>query len=176
MREAGRSPIRGSGSSCGGSATNTKSPVEPFPIWMIPATSLAPPRRCAADSRLSPPPHLPSPRLSLSHRSKDTIVSFPTARPSFPFPFKSTPPCPAHYSPIQRPAIYQASDIPRMNEPDIKQRFRDMPEDKRQRLYDSMAKLFAKLEADWKSKPENAGKPISYNQLWEDHLKTMESG
>ena len=62
-----------------------------------------------------------------------------------------------------------------MSEQDIKQRFRDMPEDKQQRLYDSMAKLFAKLEADWKSKPENAGKPISYKQLWEDHIKKNES-
>ena len=47
-----------------------------------------------------------------------------------------------------------------MSEQDIKQRFRDMPEDKQQRLYDAMAKLFAKLESDWKSKPENVGKPI----------------
>lgn len=56
---------------------------------------------------------------------------------------------------------------------DLKKQFLDLPPDKQQRLHDAMAKLFAKLEADWKAKPENAGKPLKYKELWEDHLKRI---
>jgi hypothetical protein len=64
-----------------------------------------------------------------------------------------------------------------MDKDEAVKRFRDMPQEKQQRLYDSMARLFSKLEADWKAKPENACKTIKYTELWEDHIKKMkESG
>lgn len=55
-------------------------------------------------------------------------------------------------------------------------KFREMPPEKQQSLYDSMVNLFAQLEADWKVKPENAGKVMKYSQLWEEHVKKMEGG
>ncbi len=58
-----------------------------------------------------------------------------------------------------------------MSDKDLKKKFLDLPPEKQQRLHDAMAKLFAQLEADWKAKPENAGKPVKYKELWEDFLK-----
>ena len=46
-----------------------------------------------------------------------------------------------------------------MSDDDAKRRFLELPEDKQQRIYDQFAKLFARLEADWKAKPENAQQP-----------------
>ena len=63
-----------------------------------------------------------------------------------------------------------------MSDEDLKKKFLDMPPEKQQRLYDAMAKVFSKLEADWKAKPENAGKPIKYTKLWEEHLKKTNEG
>ena len=55
-------------------------------------------------------------------------------------------------------------------------KFREMPPDKQQALYDSTVKLFAQLEADWKAKPENAGKTLKYSELWEEHVRKMKKG
>ena len=55
-------------------------------------------------------------------------------------------------------------------------KFREMPPEKQQTLYDSTVKLFAQLEADWKAKPENAGKTMKYSELWEEHLKKTKEG
>ena len=58
----------------------------------------------------------------------------------------------------------------------LKRRFLNMPEDKKQRLHDQMTKLFARLEADWKSKPENAGKTVPYKKLWDDFNSQKNEG
>ena len=58
-----------------------------------------------------------------------------------------------------------------MSDEDLKNMFLDMPPDKQERIHDMLANLFAKLEADWKAKPENAGKQVKYRELWEDFLK-----
>ena len=61
-------------------------------------------------------------------------------------------------------------------EENVKRKFREMPPEKQQTLYDSTVKLFAQLEADWKAKPENAGKTMKYSELWEEHLKKTKEG
>ena len=43
-----------------------------------------------------------------------------------------------------------------MGAEDLKRRFLELPPEKQQRIYDQLAKLFARLESDWKSQPENA--------------------
>ena len=53
----------------------------------------------------------------------------------------------------------------------LKQRFREMPIEKQRRLYDSLAKVFSKLQTDWESKPENANKTPKYADLWRGHIK-----
>lgn len=53
----------------------------------------------------------------------------------------------------------------------LKQRFLDMPIEKQQRLYDSLVKVFSKLQSDWQSKPENANKTPIYADLWREHIK-----
>jgi len=58
----------------------------------------------------------------------------------------------------------------------LKQRFLNMPEDKQQRLHDQLSKLFAHLEAEWKSKPENTGKPVPYSKLWDDFSNQSKDG
>ena len=63
-----------------------------------------------------------------------------------------------------------------MSDEYLKKKFLDLPPEKKQRLHAAMAKLFAKLEADWKAKPENEGKPVKYKELWEDHLKKIGKG
>ncbi|NLB65528.1 MAG: hypothetical protein GX803_03545 [Lentisphaerae bacterium] len=56
-----------------------------------------------------------------------------------------------------------------MNDTDkLKQRFLNMSKEKQRRIYDRFAELFARLEADWKAKPENAGKAVPYKKLWDD--------
>lgn len=61
-------------------------------------------------------------------------------------------------------------------EENVKRKFREMPPEKQQTLYDSTVKLFAQLEADWKAKPKNAGKTMKYSELWEEHLKKTKEG
>ena len=50
-------------------------------------------------------------------------------------------------------------------------KFMALPEDKQQKLCDSMGALMAQLKAEWEAKPENAGKTVSYKDLWQDFLK-----
>ena len=59
---------------------------------------------------------------------------------------------------------------------DLKRRFLELPKEKQQRLHDQMSKLFARLEADWKSKPENAGKAVPYRRLWDDFSSQKKEG
>ena len=63
-----------------------------------------------------------------------------------------------------------------MSDEDLKRRFLEMPADKQQRLHDQMSKLFARLKVDWKSKPENAGKPVHYKKLWDDFSSQKKEG
>ena len=52
-------------------------------------------------------------------------------------------------------------------------KFAALPEDKQQKLCDSMGALMTKLKAEWESKPENAGKTATYTELWDEHAKKM---
>lgn len=63
-----------------------------------------------------------------------------------------------------------------MTDEDLKKQFLKLPPDKQERIHDTLAKLFAKLESDWKAKPENAGKPVKFKELWEDFLKNKGGG
>ena len=60
---------------------------------------------------------------------------------------------------------------------DVRQRvirkFLALPEDKQQRISDAMGELMAKLKADWEARPENAGKTVTYTELWDEHAKKM---
>ena len=55
-------------------------------------------------------------------------------------------------------------------------KFMALSEDKQQKLCESMGELMTKLKADWEAKPENAGKTVSYKDLWHDFLKKKNSG
>ena len=58
----------------------------------------------------------------------------------------------------------------------LKQKFLRLPEDKQQKLCDAMGELFTKLRADWEAKPENAGKTVTYAELWEAYAKKIKAG
>ena len=62
---------------------------------------------------------------------------------------------------------------------DVRQRvirkFLALPEDKQQRISDAMGELMAKLKADWEARPENAGKTVTYTELWDEHAKKMKN-
>ena len=79
------SPIRGSSSSCGGSATNTKSPVEPFPTWMIHAPTLAPPLRGKLQT-IGCRPETFRPRLQSQVYRLQSLPSLPPPAPRLPLP------------------------------------------------------------------------------------------
>ena len=55
-------------------------------------------------------------------------------------------------------------------------KFLTMPEDKQQRISDAMGALLAKLKAEWEARPENAGKTVTYTELWDEHAKRMKDG
>lgn len=65
-------------------------------------------------------------------------------------------------------------------EEDARQRvirkFAALPEDKQQKLCDAMGELMAKLKADWEAKPANAGKKVTYTELWNNLLTQREVG
>jgi hypothetical protein len=65
--------------------------------------------------------------------------------------------------------------ITTMSIDETKRQFLNMSADKQRRLCDEMTKLFIRLEADWKSKPENSGKTVSYTELWKDYEAKMKS-
>ena len=46
-------------------------------------------------------------------------------------------------------------------------KFMTLPEDKPQKLCDAMGELMAKLKAEWEARPENAGKAVTYTELWD---------
>ena len=52
-------------------------------------------------------------------------------------------------------------------------KFLALPEDKQQKLYDAMGGLLAKLKAEWEARPENAGKTVTYTELWDEYAKRM---
>ena len=52
-------------------------------------------------------------------------------------------------------------------------KFAALSEDKQQKLCDAMGDLMAKLKAESDSKPENAGKTVTYTELWDEHAKKM---
>lgn len=64
-----------------------------------------------------------------------------------------------------------------MDEADRKllQKIFSLPEDKQQKLCDSMGALMAQLKADWEARPENAGKTVTYTELWDGHAKKMKA-
>lgn len=64
-----------------------------------------------------------------------------------------------------------------MDETDrLKQRFLNMPEKKQQRICAHFVELFARLEADWKAKPEHTGKPVPYRKPWDDYSRQNNDG
>lgn len=75
---------------------------------------------------------------------------------------------PIRKSPVTGFGLLEPND---MSDECLKNMFLDMPLDKQERIHDMLANLFAKLEADWKARPENAGKQVKYRELWEDFLK-----
>ena len=52
-------------------------------------------------------------------------------------------------------------------------KFLALPEDKQRKLCDAMGELMAKLKADWEARSENAGKTVTYTELWDEHAKKM---
>ena len=54
-------------------------------------------------------------------------------------------------------------------------KFMTLPEDKPQKLCDAMGELMAKLKAEWEARPENAGKTVTYTELWDEHAKKMKN-
>ena len=64
-----------------------------------------------------------------------------------------------------------------MDEADRKllQKIFSLPEDKQQKLCDSMGALMAQLKADWEARPENAGKTVTCTELWDGHAKKMKA-
>ena len=64
-----------------------------------------------------------------------------------------------------------------MDEADRKllQKIFSLPEDKQQKLCDSMGALMAQLKADWEARPENDGKTVTYTELWDGHAKKMKA-
>lgn len=65
-----------------------------------------------------------------------------------------------------------------MDEADRKllQKIFSLPQDKQQKLHDAMGGLLTKLKADWEARPENAGKAVTYTELWDEHAKKMKKG
>ena len=54
-------------------------------------------------------------------------------------------------------------------------KFLALPQDKQQKLHDAMGGLLTKLKADWEARPENAGKTVTYTELWDEHAKKMKN-
>ena len=55
-------------------------------------------------------------------------------------------------------------------------KFMALPENKQQKLCDSMGALLARLKSEWEARPENAGKTVSYKDLWQVILRKKNSG
>ena len=65
-----------------------------------------------------------------------------------------------------------------MDEADKKllQKIFSLPKEKQQKLHDAMGGLLTKLKVDWDAKPENAGKPKSYVELWDEFAGKPKNG
>ena len=50
-----------------------------------------------------------------------------------------------------------------------------LPEDKQQKLCDAMGALMTQMKADWEAKPENAGKTVTYTELWDEQTQKMKT-
>jgi hypothetical protein len=48
-----------------------------------------------------------------------------------------------------------------------------LPEEKQQKLCDRMGGLMEDLKAKWEARPENAGKTVTYTELWDEHQNRM---
>ena len=55
-------------------------------------------------------------------------------------------------------------------------KFAALPEDEQQKLCDTMGTLLTELKAEWEARPENAGKTVTYTELWDEHAKKMKAG
>ena len=55
-------------------------------------------------------------------------------------------------------------------------KFLALPEDKQQKLCDAMGELMTQLKAEWEAKLENAGKKVTYTELWNEHVKVTGTG
>ena len=54
-------------------------------------------------------------------------------------------------------------------------KFMALPEDKQQKLCDSIGALMARLKSEWEARPENKGKAVTYTELWDEHAKKMKA-
>lgn len=52
----------------------------------------------------------------------------------------------------------------------VKRKFLALPIEKQQKLHAMMSGLFQKLEKEWKADPKNAGKPFSYEIMWNEFV------
>lgn len=66
---------------------------------------------------------------------------------------------------------------PAMDEADRKllRKIFSLPEEKQQKLCDRMGGLMEDLKAKWEARPENAGKTVTYTELWDGHAKKMKA-
>ena len=48
--------------------------------------------------------------------------------------------------------------------------FAALPKEKQEGIHASLTDLFTQLEAEWRAKPDNAGKTFSYRALWDEFM------
>ena len=58
---------------------------------------------------------------------------------------------------------------------ELLQKIFSLPQDKQQKLCDAMGEQMAKLKADWEARPENAGRTVTFTELWDEHAKKMKN-
>jgi hypothetical protein len=56
------------------------------------------------------------------------------------------------------------------------QKIFSLPKDKQQKLCDTMGGLMTRLKTDWEAKPENAGKTVTYTELWDEFVAKQKGG
>jgi len=75
----------------------------------------------------------------------------------------------AKLNPEQQKRVYDA-----MVMAEASQRFRSMPQEEQERIHGELSDLFTRLKTEWEAKPENAGKTVSYRQLWDNYTSNRE--
>jgi len=75
----------------------------------------------------------------------------------------------AMLTPEQQKHVYDA-----MVRDEAIQRFRSMPQEEQASIHSDLSELFTRLRSEWEAKPENAGKTVTYTQLWNDHIRKKE--